>query len=223
MVETTTSGWRAWELISPSRIGIAHRGFELRNSARVVRIAARLTAADSYRRYSVRLTKQAYMKRLLLGAMIVLLAAPPAFSQTKNASVVPEAASEIFAEAKRAIDKGNAEWIEAWEKGNPEMLAAIFTDDGVMLSQDGKVFKGRQQILERQKAAMQSVTRPIKVSVITVKIWLDGDAAYETGKYKYEYTEKGKPTTEEGRYVTMWKRQGDGSWKLAMDMAVPEK
>lgn len=163
------------------------------------------------------------MKRFLLGAIIVLLTARPAFSQTKNPPAVPEVTSEIFAEAKRAIDKGNAEWVEAWEKGNPEMVAAIFTDDAVMLSQGGRVFKGRQQILERQKAAMQGVTRPVKVSVITVKIWLDGDTAYETGKYKYEYTEKGKPTTEEGRYVTMWKRQSDGSWKLSMDMAVPEK
>jgi uncharacterized protein (TIGR02246 family) len=162
------------------------------------------------------------MKRLLLGAMIVLLAAPPAFSQTKNASGVPEAISEIFAEAKRAIDRGNAEWIEAWEKGDPARIAALFTDDAVMLSQGGRVFKGRQEILERQKAAMQSVTRPVKVSVITVKIWLDGNTAYETGKYKYEYTEKGEPTTEEGRYVTTWKRQSDGSWKLTMDMAVPE-
>jgi uncharacterized protein (TIGR02246 family) len=163
------------------------------------------------------------MKRFLLGAIIVLLTARPAFSQTKNPSAVPEVTSEIFAEAKRAIDKGNAEWIEAWEKGDPERIAAIFTDDAIMLSQGGRVFKGRQEILERQKAAMQSVTRPVKVSVITVRIWLDGDAAYETGKYKYEYTEKGKPVTEEGRYVTMWKRQDDGSWKLSMDMAVPEK
>jgi uncharacterized protein (TIGR02246 family) len=163
------------------------------------------------------------MKRFGLGMITILLAAHPGFSQTQNPSAVPEAASERYAEAKRAIDKGNAEWIEAWEKGDPEMLAAIFADDGVMLSQGGKVFKGRQQILERQKEAMQSVTRPIKVSVITVKIWLDGDVAYETGKYKYQYTEKGTPTTEEGRYVTMWKRQRDGSWKLSMDMAVPEK
>jgi uncharacterized protein (TIGR02246 family) len=162
------------------------------------------------------------MKPLFLGTIIILLAAHPSFSQTKNPSAVSEVASEMFAEAKRAIDKGNAQWIEAWEKGDPEMLAAIFTEDGVMLSQGGRVFKGRQQILERQKAAMQSVTRPVKVSVVTVKIWLDGDAAYETGKYKYEYTEKGKPTTEEGRYVTIWKRQSDGSWKLSMDMAVPE-
>jgi uncharacterized protein (TIGR02246 family) len=162
------------------------------------------------------------MKRFVLGIITILLAAHPGFSQTKKPSPVADAASERLTEAKRAIDKGNAEWIEAWEKGNPEMLVAIFTDDGVMLSQGGKVFTGRQQILERQKEAMESVTRPIKVSVVTVKIWLNGDTAYETGKYKYEYAEKDKPIKEEGRYVTTWKPQDDGSWKLSMDMAVPE-
>jgi uncharacterized protein (TIGR02246 family) len=163
------------------------------------------------------------MKLFVLGIITILLAAHPSFSQTKNPSPAPEAPLETLVEAKRAIDKGNAQWIEAWEKGDPELVAALFTDDAVMLSQGGKVFKGRQQILERQRTAMQSVTRPIKVSVVTVKIWLDGNVAFETGKYKYEYAEKGKPVTEEGRYVTTWKRQGDASWKLSMDMAVPEK
>jgi len=163
------------------------------------------------------------MKRFLLGTIIVLLAAYVASPQTKNPSPIPEATLERFLEAKRAIDKGNAQWIEAWEKGDPEMLTAIFANDGVILSRNGRLIKGHQQILEREKEAMQSVTRPIKVSVITVKIWLDGDTAYETGKYKYEHTEKDEPATEEGRYVTIWKRQNDGSWKLSLDMAVPEK
>jgi uncharacterized protein (TIGR02246 family) len=101
--------------------------------------------------------------------------------------------------------------------------SALFTDDAVMLSQGGRVFKGRQQILERQKEAMHNVTSPIKVSIVTVKIPLDGDTAYESGKDKYESTEKAKPVTEEGRYLTMWKRLDDSSWKLSMDMAVPEK
>jgi uncharacterized protein (TIGR02246 family) len=116
---------------------------------------------------------------IVLGIITILLAAHPGFCQTKNALAVSEAGSERLAEAKRAIDKGNAQWIEAWEKGDPEMVAALFTDDAVMLSQGARVFKGRQQILERQKVAMQSVTRPIKVSVVTGKIWLDGDTAYE--------------------------------------------
>jgi len=163
------------------------------------------------------------MKRFPFGTIILFLTTSPAFSQTKSPSAIPEAASERLVEAKRAIDRGNAQWIEAWEKGNPEMLTAIFADDGVILSRGGRLIKGHQQILEREKEAMQSVTRPIKVSVITVNVWLDGDTAYETGKYKYEQTEKDKPAAEEGRYVTIWKRQDDGSWKLSMDMAVPEK
>jgi uncharacterized protein (TIGR02246 family) len=163
------------------------------------------------------------MKRFLLAILTIFLIAHSGFSQTKSPSVVSGAGSEKLEEAKRAIEKGNAQWIEAWQTNNPKLLAAIFTEDGLMLSQGGKVFKGRQQILDRQKEAMQSVPRPIKVSVQTVKVWLDGDTAYETGKYKYEYEEKDKAVTEEGWYVTMWKRQADSSWKLAMDMALPEK
>lgn len=68
---------------------------------------------------------------------------------------------------------------------------------------------------------MQGVDPGVKVTVTTVNVWVDGEIAYETGKYKYEYIENGKPGTDEGRYVTIWKRQKDGSWKLFMDMAVP--
>ncbi len=70
---------------------------------------------------------------------------------------------------------------------------------------------------------MQVVGQEVKVTVTTVKAWRDGDTAYETGNYAYRYQDKGKPATEEGRYVTMWKRQKDGSWKLAMDMGVPQE
>jgi len=76
--------------------------------------------------------------------------------------------------------------------------------------------------MERQKAAMHGPDPGVKVTATTVNVWLDGDTAYETGKYKYEYTVKGKPGTDEGRYVTIWKRQKDGSWKLSMDMGVPQ-
>jgi ketosteroid isomerase-like protein len=64
------------------------------------------------------------------------------------------------------------------------MVAAIFADDGVQLAGDGKIFKGPQQISEHQKAAMQSADPGVKVTVTTMTVWLDGDRAYETGKYK---------------------------------------
>ncbi|HMF56340.1 MAG TPA: SgcJ/EcaC family oxidoreductase [Pyrinomonadaceae bacterium] len=161
------------------------------------------------------------MKQILIGMGVAVMVVSVVFGRTQNQTAVPSG-TEALADVRRAIDSGNRQWIEGWRKGDAAMVAAIFADDGVQLSSNGKVFKGRQQIMERQRAAMQSVDPGVKVTVTTVNVWLDGDTAYETGKYKYEYTEKGKAATDEGRYVTVWKRQRDGSWKLSMDMAVPQ-
>ena len=130
--------------------------------------------------------------------------------------------STLYAEAKTAIDKGNAQWSEGWKKGDAKMVAGIFENDGIQLSPSGKIIKGRQHIMERQKTAIAGVDPGVIVTVTTKRIRLDGNTAYESGKYKYEYTEKGKQGKDEGYYVTIWKRQANGSWKLSMDMGVPE-
>src|SRR2546423_3305439 len=162
------------------------------------------------------------MRQAFIWMGIAVMSGSTVFAQTEN----PMAASNesnALVDVRRAIDKGNAQWSEGWAKGEAAMVAAIFAADGVQLTGNGKIFKGPQQISEHQKTAMQSVDPGVKVTVTTGTVWLDGDTAYETGKYKYEYKEKGKSATDEGRYVTIWKRQKDGSWKLAMDMGVPEK
>jgi uncharacterized protein (TIGR02246 family) len=162
------------------------------------------------------------MKQILIWTGAAVMTVSTVFAQTENQMAAPNE-SDALADVRRAIDKGNAQWSEGWAKGEAAMVAAIFADDGVQLTGSGKMFKGPQQISEHQKAAMQSVDPGVKVTVTTGTVWLDRDTAYETGKYKYEYKEKGKSTTDEGRYVTVWKRQKDGSWKLAMDVGLPEK
>jgi ketosteroid isomerase-like protein len=70
---------------------------------------------------------------------------------------------------------------------------------------------------------MEGAGKGVKATVTTADLWLDGNTAYETGTYSYKYQEKGKPVSEEGRYVTIWKHQTDDSWKIIMDMGVPKK
>src|SRR5256885_13712760 len=146
------------------------------------------------------------MKHVFIWMSIANVGVSIIFAQTQNQTAPPNA-PEALADVRRAIDKGNAQWSEGWAKGEAAMAAAIFADDGAQLTGDGKIFKGPQQISEHQKAAMQSVDPGVKVTVTTGTAWLDGETAYETGKYKYEYKEKGKPAVDEGRYVTIWKRQ----------------
>ena len=132
------------------------------------------------------------------------------------------APSAALDDARKAIDKGNAQWIDAWDKADASLLSQLFAPDGIMLGSKGKSFKGPQQISEHMKPVMEGAGKGVKATVTTVDLWLDADIAYETGKYSYAYQEKGRPVTDEGRYVTIWKRQADGSWKIIMDMGVPK-
>jgi ketosteroid isomerase-like protein len=46
-----------------------------------------------------------------------------------------------------------------------------------------------------------------------------GDLGYTYGTYEFRSIGKaGKPSIEYGKYVSIWKKQKDGSWKVVMDM-----
>src|ERR1700730_1014959 len=123
-------------------------------------------------------------------ALIASCAVTRAEEEGKGPSATQSAA---LAEVRRAIDKGNAQWIQAWDKADASLLAQLFAEDGVLLGRNGKVFKGPQQILERQKPVMEGAGKGVKATVTTVDVWLNGETAYETGKKSYKYQEKGKP------------------------------
>jgi uncharacterized protein (TIGR02246 family) len=161
------------------------------------------------------------MKQIILCTAALCAMRYFAFAQSQNQT--PRSTdSDALANVKRAIDKGNAQWSEGWAKGDAAAVSTIFAPDGVQLTGNGKIFKGPEEIAGHLKAVIQSADPGVKVTVKTLKVWLDGDTAYESGSYKYEYTQKGKPGSDEGLYVTIWKRQADLSWKLAMDMGVPK-
>ena len=163
------------------------------------------------------------MNRLTLVIIIALSASSAVTRAEQKETAASPPPSAALKEVRQAIDKGNAQWIDAWEKADAALLSRLFAEDGVLLGSNGKIFKGPQQILERQKPTMEGAGKGVKVTVTTVDLWLDGETAYETGKYSYKYQEKGKPVTEEGRYVTIWKRQSDGSWKIITDMGIPKE
>ncbi len=164
-------------------------------------------------------------RRLFVSLLLPLVIPVNLLAQDDRASsaiIADTAHSQALADARKAIDRGNALWVEAWKNGDPALLSSLFSDDGCMLAGHGKLIKGRPQILGRYKEVMKGTGPGVRAVVTTVDLWLDGDTAYETGKYSYTYEEGGKSVTEGGRYVTTWRRQTDGSWKIIVDMGVPQ-
>ena len=163
----------------------------------------------------------------LLIIFFLLALAFMATAQTRPTPLARDAATassaDTLAEARRAIDEGNATAMKAWAKGDAAMFVSTFAEDALELRPDGSVIKGRKQILELVKASMQRLGTGVELMVKTTKVWLDGETAYETGKSVYKYKEKGEPKTFETLFVSIWKKQRDGTWKLIADMPVAKE
>ncbi|HXZ79311.1 MAG TPA: DUF4440 domain-containing protein [Terriglobales bacterium] len=56
------------------------------------------------------------------------------------------------------------------------------------------------------------------------EIFPSGDLGYTAGKFLATYkTEKGEIGRQRGTYITIWKKQADGSWKVAADGGTPDE
>ena len=60
----------------------------------------------------------------------------------------------------------------------------------------------------------------LMVGVAVGALWAaSGDLGYTWGTYEFHSKDKsGSPTTDYGKYTSIWKLQKDGSWKVVLDM-----
>lgn len=155
-------------------------------------------------------------RSLLLFFAIILTFVGVAQAQSPSQSSVTDP------EIRKSVDAGNAKYISAFAKSDAGALSDLYDESGSRLSPNGIVVRGRPAIAESVAGFMKSVTGPIKVSIETQDLWLIDNLVYETGRYAYTFTPPGKSETQTGgHYVTIWKRQSDGSWKIFVDMGVP--
>jgi uncharacterized protein (TIGR02246 family) len=128
-----------------------------------------------------------------------------------------------LAALRRVIDAQNDAWEMATKAGDAAAIAAIFADSGVEVSlRAGKTWKGRAAI---QQLFTEIYENPHATEAVvqTDQVILDGNTAVEYGHYTFTYPPKdGQPQADSGKYVVIWRKQGDGSWRILMDTGVPQ-
>jgi uncharacterized protein (TIGR02246 family) len=153
------------------------------------------------------------MTRLNPIPLLLLTVAAPLTGQTGQPADV--------AAARRGIQAGNAAYIAAFQRADASALAQVYDQEGARLNEGGVVVRGRNAIAE-DVGKFVAHAGPVRVTLETKDLWLVGDTAYETGVWSYTFQPKGKAEQRiGGHYVTLWKRQPDGGWKIWADMGVP--
>ena len=118
---------------------------------------------------------------------------------------------------RQAIEEGNAKFGEVVRKGDGAAIAALYTEDATLLPPDSDMIKGRGGIEAFWKGGLQM---GIKEAVLTtVDVSAAGELAYEIGTFALKVQPEGKePIGQKGKYVVVWKKAPDGSWKLHVDI-----
>ena len=119
-----------------------------------------------------------------------------------------------FAQDKATIEKLNAAWMAAFDKGDAAAVAAMYTEDAYVLPPGGEMVKGRAAIEAFWRQAAQQMT-DAKLTIVDL-LPLGPEAAREIGTVTLK-TKSQPPQEIAGKYVVVWRKLG-ADWKLAADI-----
>ncbi len=151
-------------------------------------------------------------------AMLALLGCAPQSSDKATADSVATAAADPAA-VRTAIEAANVVAAEALNKGDVESWLTLYQNDAVVLPPNQPAWRG----IDGMRAGAQAMLNEVTISGTTLTVddvKTSGDFAVETGTYTMTMTPKkgGKAINDKGKYIVVWERQPDGSWKAIRDM-----
>jgi len=124
----------------------------------------------------------------------------------------------IESDARRQIDAGNQQWVDAMRQGNVALLVPGNAVDAVDCSAEGNCITGRLTLGEHMKEEMASLGKADSASVISRGSVQQGHYVYEWGEAKAHFP-NGKTIMD--RYLTVWQKQPDGTWKVFRNLVIP--
>ncbi len=142
------------------------------------------------------------MNRLLLTIVAVIAGCAPAAVGSRPATPAE----------RQAISDANARIVAAIKQGTASAIASELAPDATMLPAGMPALSGRDAIAKLFGAlASMGVT---DAAITTQEVTVSGDLAVETGTNSLTI----KGVASAGKYLVVWKRQSDGSWKIRYDM-----
>lgn len=92
-------------------------------------------------------------------------------------------------------------------------------------AEDARIFQNKLLPIVGKESIVKFLTENVKSQITWkpyfVEMSASGDLGYTLGKSQSTVVRAdGKTTVSYGHYVTIWKKQGDGSWKLVFDSGI---
>lgn len=144
-------------------------------------------------------------RTLLVAGFASLVFSAPAVAQTDG-------------DARAAIEDRVTRFEQAYNSGDAEAMAELYTEDAAVLPPGSARQDGREAIGAVWSGAMESGLADLDLTVSEVHA--AGDMATEIGTFTATAPggEGSGPADVAGKYIVLWQRGEDGIWRLHRDI-----
>jgi uncharacterized protein (TIGR02246 family) len=120
---------------------------------------------------------------------------------------------------ERAIRELETEWSKAAAARDVERYASFYADDATAFDPGTPMVTGKDAIRKGLDAFFATPGLSMSFQTAKVEVARSGDLAYTYGTYTMTRNDpKGKPVNDQGKFVTVYRKQPDGKWKAVADI-----
>jgi ketosteroid isomerase-like protein len=120
--------------------------------------------------------------------------------------------------AEQALREADAAWSKAAESKDLDKTVSYYSDDATVLPPNAPVATTKEAIRKVWQDMLATPGFVISWKATKVEVAKSGDLGFVSGTYEVTMNDaSGKPVSEKGKYVEVWKKQADGKWKCGTD------
>jgi uncharacterized protein (TIGR02246 family) len=124
----------------------------------------------------------------------------------------------------KALGDTEAQWNNDFGARDLEKIASHYAEDAVVMTPGAPAMKGKDTIHKGLQEMLADPAMTLQFHANRIEVSKSGDLGYSQGAYTMKMTDPQthKVVDDHGSYVTTYRKQADGSWKVADDIATSE-
>lgn len=120
-------------------------------------------------------------------------------------------------DVKKAIEDKNAAFKNAYDQGDATKCVEVFVEDVIMMPPNQPMVRGKKAYKELVQGWIDNIGGTISNPMMEYGV--EGDLAFQVATYAFKDTK----TPDQGKYVEIFRRQQDGSWKVILTIYNSDK
>lgn len=128
-------------------------------------------------------------------------------------------AADTQSAVEQALRNRDAHWSAAAGAKDLDKTVSYYSDDAIVLPPNAPSATTREAIRSAWQELLTSPGAATSWKATKVEVAKSGDLACVSGTYEDTMTDaSGKPAKDHGKYVEIFKKQADGTWKAIVDI-----